>query len=141
VPLSDHEQRLLEQMERALYQEDPKFASSLRSGRSGPLNRRKVLLGSFGVIAGLAVVVGGVAVSIPAIGVLGFLLMLLSAFVVWQGARGEVAPPVAEAVPGSGPSHGASGKGATGGKIKGQSSFMQRMEQRWRKRREGDGQM
>jgi len=30
MPLSEHEQRLLEQMEKALYAEDPKFATSLR---------------------------------------------------------------------------------------------------------------
>jgi hypothetical protein len=30
VPLSEHEQRLLDQIERALYQEDPKFASTVR---------------------------------------------------------------------------------------------------------------
>ncbi|GAA3106389.1 hypothetical protein GCM10020254_60330 [Streptomyces goshikiensis] len=29
VPLSEHEQRMLEQMERALYAEDPKFATAL----------------------------------------------------------------------------------------------------------------
>ena len=31
MPLSDHEQRLLEQIERALYAEDPKFASTVSS--------------------------------------------------------------------------------------------------------------
>ena len=36
MPLSEHEQRLLEQMERALYAEDPKFASSLRSSGARP---------------------------------------------------------------------------------------------------------
>ena len=41
MPLSEHEQRLLEQMERALYAEDPKFASSLRSAGPRPGNRRK----------------------------------------------------------------------------------------------------
>ncbi|HNE89871.1 MAG TPA: DUF3040 domain-containing protein, partial [Actinomycetota bacterium] len=35
MPLSEHEQRLLEQMERALMAEDPKFATSLRHGSSG----------------------------------------------------------------------------------------------------------
>ena len=35
MPLSEHEQRLLEQMERALMAEDPKFATSLRNGSSG----------------------------------------------------------------------------------------------------------
>ena len=52
MPLSEHEQHLLEQMERALYAEDPKFASSLR-GRDPRSNfRRRVLL------AGTAFVVG-----------------------------------------------------------------------------------
>jgi hypothetical protein len=30
MPLSDHEQRMLDQIESALYAEDPKFASSVR---------------------------------------------------------------------------------------------------------------
>ena len=33
VPLSEHEQRLLDEIEQALYAEDPKFASSVRSAR------------------------------------------------------------------------------------------------------------
>jgi hypothetical protein len=41
VPLSEHEQRLLEQMERALYAEDPKFASTLRSAGPRPGSRRR----------------------------------------------------------------------------------------------------
>ena len=32
MPLSDHEQRMLDQIESALYAEDPKFASSVRGG-------------------------------------------------------------------------------------------------------------
>ena len=31
MPLSEHEQRLLDQIERALYAEDPKFASNVRA--------------------------------------------------------------------------------------------------------------
>ena len=30
MPLSEHEQQLLEQMEQALYAEDPKFASQMQ---------------------------------------------------------------------------------------------------------------
>ena len=44
MPLSEHEQRLLEQMERALYAEDPKFASSLRGKDPRSNFRRRVLL-------------------------------------------------------------------------------------------------
>ncbi len=32
MPLSEHEQRMLDQIESALYAEDPKFASSVRGG-------------------------------------------------------------------------------------------------------------
>ena len=45
MPLSEHEQRLLEQMERALYAEDPKFASSLRSSGPRPGIRRSAVTG------------------------------------------------------------------------------------------------
>lgn len=131
MPLSDHEQRLLEQMERALYQEDPKFASSLRSGGSGSLDRKRIAVGSLGVVVGLVVVVTGVAISQPAIGVLGFAMMVAGAFWAWSGTRVEVggATGAAASVPQS---------GATA-KRGGESAFMGKMEQRWRKRREGDG--
>jgi hypothetical protein len=132
VPLSDHEQRLLEQMERALYQEDPKFASSLRSGRSGSMNRSRIVVGSVGVILGLVVVVGGVATAIPPLGVLGFALMVAGAFWAWNGARGEPATVADSSMLGSAPPVGAKLKDS-------HSPFMSKMEQRWRNRREGDG--
>ena len=43
MPLSEHEQRLLEQMERALYAEDPKFASALRGHDLRGRYRRRLL--------------------------------------------------------------------------------------------------
>ena len=52
MPLSEHEQRLLEQMERALYAEDPKFASALRGSDLRGRYRRRALLGAFGVVVG-----------------------------------------------------------------------------------------
>jgi hypothetical protein len=74
VPLSEHEQRLLEQIERALVDDDPKFASSVRTGDRRLRARRKLQLGALLIIVGLAVLVGGaVARSVP-LGVLGFLV-------------------------------------------------------------------
>ena len=70
MPLSEHEQRLLEQMERALHEEDPKLASTLRHGSNYTVNGRQVLLGSFGVLLGLCGLLGGVITSLV---VLGFL--------------------------------------------------------------------
>jgi hypothetical protein len=76
VPLSEHEQRLLEQIERALVDDDPKFASSVRTGDRRLRARRTLQLGALLIIVGLALLVGGGAVarSVP-LGVLGFLVM------------------------------------------------------------------
>jgi hypothetical protein len=133
VPLSDHEQRLLEQMERALYQEDPKFASSLRSGRSGGIDRRKIAVGVAGVVLGLITVVAGVAVSQPIVGIVGFVIMIAGAFWAWLGSRGTAGTGAEEKgeTPSAPPR--AAPKAA-----RGQTDFMSKMEERWRKRREGN---
>src|SRR5215475_2079101 len=55
VPLSEHEQRLLEQMERALYAEDPKFASSMRGADARRHHRRRIVLALAGFVAGVVV--------------------------------------------------------------------------------------
>ena len=74
MPLSEHEQRLLEQIERALVDDDPKFASSVRTGDRRLKARRKLQIGAVLVVVGFAVLVGGaVARSVP-LGVLGFLV-------------------------------------------------------------------
>jgi Protein of unknown function (DUF3040) len=78
VPLSEHEQRLLDQIEQALYAEDPKFASSVRSARSGLRARRWIVLAGLGIVAGLAVVLVGLATKLVVLGVLGFVLILAS---------------------------------------------------------------
>jgi hypothetical protein len=71
VPLSEHEQRLLEQIERALYAEDPKFASTVRGGRLRKPPRRRRLL-----VVGVAVPQLWLASSFPVLSVVGFLVML-----------------------------------------------------------------
>src|SRR3954452_9666246 len=76
VPLSDHEQRLLDQIEQALYAEDPKFAASVRSARSRSRTRRSAVLCGFGVIVGLALVLVGLVTNIIALSVVGFVLVV-----------------------------------------------------------------
>ena len=61
VPLSEHEQRLLEQMEQQLSVEDPKFASAMRGSAARVKARRRMILGALGVLVGLGLVVLGVA--------------------------------------------------------------------------------
>ncbi|HYU03178.1 MAG TPA: DUF3040 domain-containing protein [Jatrophihabitantaceae bacterium] len=78
MPLSEHEQRLLEQIEQALYAEDPKFASAVRQGRSRGHTRRWIFVAAFGIVAGLTVVLVGLAAKLVVLGVLGFVLIVAS---------------------------------------------------------------
>ena len=57
MPLSEHEQRLLEQIERALYQEDPKFASSVSGSRRSKPARRRRIQGAVLFVVGLVLLV------------------------------------------------------------------------------------
>ena len=125
MPLSEHEQRLLAQMEQALYAEDPKFASSLRTAR-GRGSRGRAAVGVLAVLGGLGMVVGGVATTFVAIGVAGFLVMLLGAVLVYSafGAGPATSVEAGETPPAAAPPKAAS------------SDFMTRMEDRWRKRHE-----
>ena len=74
MPLSEHEQRLLEQIERALVDDDPKFASSVRSGDRRGKARRKLQLGVLLFVAGMAALIGGAVVPSVPLGALGFLV-------------------------------------------------------------------
>jgi hypothetical protein len=126
VPLSDNEQRLLEQMERALYAEDPKFASAMRgvARRSG--SARRLLMGLTGLTGGLVLLVVGVAQQSVALGALGFVSMLAgTAYAVSGHRRG-------------GPSGVVQGNGAVrpAGAKRRRGTFMQRLEQRWDRRRD-----
>lgn len=79
MPLSEHEQRLLDQIEQALYAEDPKFASAVRSARTRSRGRRSLVLGAAGVAAGLALVLVGLVANVIVLSVFGFVLLVASA--------------------------------------------------------------
>jgi len=130
VPLSEHEQRLLEQMERALYAEDPKFASSLRSSGPRSGSRRAAAFGVLAALAGVALLVGGAATSIILLGVLGFLVMLAGTYAVIRSLK--AAPEAAATGTGKNAKQGKAAKAPRTG-------FMDRLDERNRKRREGDG--
>src|SRR5271170_8460905 len=81
MPLSDHEQRMLNEIESALYAEDPKFASSVRGGTlRAPTTRRRIQRAALFVV-GLAMLVSGVAFkatmigTFPVLSVIGFIVM------------------------------------------------------------------
>ncbi len=134
MPLSEHEQRLLEQMERALYAEDPKFAHALRGHDLRGRYRRRALLGGVGVLVGLALLPVGIAGKAVAISIIGFLVMLGSAFFAVSSWRRAPAPGEAMA-----PAQETKGRRGKGQPKPPKVKMMDRLEERWRRRRDGDG--
>lgn len=126
MALSEHEQRLLDEMERQLYQHEADVVSS--SERGGQVSSRAVVLALLAVAVGIGVVVGGLALQQPLVGVAGFVLMLAGVAFAFSG-RG--AQGVSRGV-GPGARRGPGPGGAQRG-----SRFMDRLEERWDRRRGG----
>ncbi len=126
MPLSEHEQRLLDQIERALYAEDPKFASNVRGARMRSLSYRRRIQGIALFVLGLLLLVAGVVlpyrlVGVPVISVVGFLVMFAGAIVAIFSRR-----PTADGR--------RTGSADRSGPGQNRSTLAQRMEQRFRRR-------
>jgi len=133
VPLSEHEQRMLEQMERALYAEDPKFATALEGSGLRTHTRRRVYQAVAGFLVGIALLMAGMVAQQIWISVVGFLVMLGCAVLAVTGWR--KAPK-----PGEQPAPGAAAQGGQTPRRQGKRrSMMDRIEQRWQRRRDEEG--
>ena len=129
MPLSENEQRLLEQMERALYAEDPKWASSMRGAVRRSSGARRLLLGIAGVVLGLVLLLVGVANQQVIVGIIGFVVML-GAFAFTVSSRRKPGPQgVVNRAGGVRP--------VAPNRRRRSSSFMHRLEERWERRRDG----
>lgn len=131
MPLSEHEQRLFEQIERSLA-EDSKFASAVRSTDPRFHARRRVVFAVIAVLLGLAVLIYGVAIQLALLGVAGFVIMLGGAAFGIQAFRRGRSPDL-KAVGGTGGGHAPR-------RVRGvrRGGLLSRLEDRWRNRREGD---
>lgn len=129
MALSEQERKLLEQLEASLMADDPKLAETLKGTGEIRVHRKRATLAGLGFILGVVVLIAGVQVN-PLISVVGFLLMLGSAIVgvnSWQRVAGEDNHGEAEPArpdPGPGPKPSS-------------QDFMEKLEERWRRRQEG----
>ena len=148
MPLSEHEQRLLEQMERALYAEDPKFASSLRGKDPRSNFRRRIALCIVGFVVGVVLLMTGLVSKLIPVSVLGFVFMLASAFFAVTSYRtvtaaaqlGVVDPTGVRRPPRAPQAKRPRGRQARQHGQHGQhGGFMARMEERWNRRRDENG--
>jgi hypothetical protein len=91
MPLSEQEQRLLDEMERNLYHSEADDVTTV-GVRRGRANGTAILIASAGILIGLVLLVTGVVIRQPLVGVLGFAAMFAGVVLV-------VAPPLRLTVP------------------------------------------
>lgn len=116
--LSDHEKQLLAEIEAGLHAQDAHFTRRM----SGNGHGRKAALGVLAALAGMALVIAGVAVPLTALGVLGFCVLLTGSTLAWQGFTST----------GAEEEHAPSNRGR-------KQTLTEKAEERWRARQERDG--
>ena len=131
MPLSEHEQRQLEQIEQALYREDRRLVRLVRSSDPRVHYRRRVAGALVGLVLGAAMIAVGIVASVIGLAVAGFVVMLLCG--IWALNSWRQAATNA----------GSAARGATKGRRSGrraapEGSLGERIDERWRRRQEGD---
>lgn len=120
MPLSEQEQRLLDEMERSLYHNDADFVATVGGVRRGRPNYTALVGGVLLAVLGVATLVLGVVVHQPVVGVLGFAVMFGGVLLALGSPRRAALGPVTTA-PRTNPR-------------RGKVSFMDRLNERWDKR-------
>ncbi|MEO7005714.1 MAG: DUF3040 domain-containing protein [Terrimesophilobacter sp.] len=117
MPLSEQEQHLLDEMERNLYHNDGDIVTTV-SSRVGKPNYRSIVVGILVGILGIAVIVTGVVVHVPLVGVAGFVVL-------FGGVLLALSHPKPSGNVGEAPAQ---------GRAEQKAGFMDRMNDRWEKR-------
>ena len=126
MPLSDEEARLLHQLEQSLAAEDPDFASTLRGSKFMAHNRRVAILAVLGFLGGLVLLFAGAVSAMTWLGVVGFVAMLGTAYLFMNAWKRGIGRSNDEPV------------GSSRKPPKPTGTFVDRMEERWQRRRDGD---
>jgi len=129
VPLSEHEQRQLEQIEQALYADYPRFASAVRASDPRVHYKRRVIEAALGFLLGVGMLVAGVVTKFIWIGVAGFVVMLACSMWALSSYRHMTGVTAGRSAPR--PKERRSSR-STG------TGMMERLEERWRRRQERD---
>ncbi len=138
MPLPEHEQRQLQEIEQALYRDDQKFVRLMRASDPRVHHERKLMQALLGAVLGVGLLAAGAVthrVYLDAVGVVIVLLSLVRVVVSWRRYVARVRPARSRA----------GTKTAKGTKHRSgqtwRARMMERMEERWRRRQEGSGGM
>jgi Na+/proline symporter len=137
VPLSEHEQRQLEQIEQALYAEHPRFAKAVRAADPRVHYRRRVVYAAIGFAIGLVLLPVGISTNLVALSVLGFVVMLGCCYWAALSYRRMNGLPAGRVLIKERRPRRRESK-ASRSRRSG-SGFGVRLEERWRRRQEGQG--
>jgi hypothetical protein len=135
VPLSEHEQRQLDQIEQALYRENRRLGRLVRSSDPRVHHKRRVVQAASGFVIGAGMVAAGVVLPLVWLAVGGFILMLLCSILAMNSWRRMAG--VALGVAGA-PASQRRARRKNHGKAKNRGAMMERLDERWRRRQEGD---
>jgi hypothetical protein len=127
MPLSEQEQRLLDEMERSLYHNDADFVATMGARTGARPNYTSLVVGILVALAGIATLVTGVIIQQPLVGVLGFAIMFAGVLIAItpRRSRGKTSgktPPS--------PSRPSSSRRDSAG-------FMDSLGERWDRRQDG----
>ncbi len=138
MPLPEHEQRQLQEIEQALYRDDPKFGRLMRAIDPRARYERKLIQALPGAVLGAGLLAAGTVthrVYLEAAGVVIVLLSLMWAVASWRRYMASARPARSGAAAGP-----AKDTKHRPGQTR-RARMMERMEERWRRRREGNGRM
>jgi hypothetical protein len=140
VPLSEHEQRQLEQIEQALYADHPRLARKMRAKDPKVHYRRRVVQAAVGFVIGVGAVAAGFILKYSWLEATGFAVMVACS--VWAvSSYRRMSGIVLERRRGrgrNGMDSGGRGRKRGGPKPAASSGLMERIEERWRRRQEGN---
>ncbi|NUL44856.1 DUF3040 domain-containing protein [Cellulosimicrobium funkei] len=118
MPLSEREQKLLEQLEQQLNAEDPHFATSMSEAGTSRFSTTRLVAGAVTAAVGLGALLWGVSQQFIWLGIIGFIVMAAGVYVATSRSR----QPTGE-------------RGHDSAAAKKNSPFMANLEQRWEERR------
>ena len=136
MPLSEHEQRQLEPIEQALYRENRRLGRLVRSSDPRVHYRRRVVQAASGFGVGAGMVAAGVILPMVWLAVGGFAVMLVCgiwALNSWRHMSGVALGVTGRAAPGQRRRRRQKNRGSGN-----RSAMMERLDERWRRRQEGD---
>ncbi len=131
MPLSEHEQRQLEQIEQALYAEHPRLARAMRAKDPKVHYRRRVVFAAIGFILGVGAVVAGYFLKYNWLAAVGFAIMIVSSIWAVASYRRMTGVVMRDRRKGRDRRRAAKSAAANNG-------LMERIEERWRRRQEGN---